>query len=172
MNVELDPESAVRARTHIESQGMVVVGWYHSHPHFLCNPSVRDVENQAGYENHFEGVGVKPFVGAIVSPFYEENTSLSSAISWFHTQIDPGSGGAVPFRLVASVPELDSLSEVLARARSACPRTPRRSRVWWAPACRSSLTRRALWCTRTSPFPRAWTWRASSAIATAASPRA
>ena len=30
-----------------------VVGWYHSHPSFAANPSVRDVESQLKYQVKF-----------------------------------------------------------------------------------------------------------------------
>lgn len=46
VNVEMDPEDQVRVCAHIQDQGMVCVGWYHSHPDFPAIPSVVDIENQ------------------------------------------------------------------------------------------------------------------------------
>ena len=31
-------------------QGYLTVGWYHSHPTFVPDPSVRDIENQSVYQ--------------------------------------------------------------------------------------------------------------------------
>lgn len=47
---EMDPESEMRAREVFAEKGMTVVGWYHSHPTFEPNPSVRDIENQSSYQ--------------------------------------------------------------------------------------------------------------------------
>jgi protein MYSM1 len=46
----MDPESEMRAREVFAEKGMAVVGWYHSHPTFEPNPSVRDIENQSSYQ--------------------------------------------------------------------------------------------------------------------------
>ncbi len=47
---EMDPVSELQAREHFVSRGLGVVGWYHSHPTFEPNPSIRDIENQANYQ--------------------------------------------------------------------------------------------------------------------------
>lgn len=39
--VEMDPESEIETRAAISKRGMVVVGWYHSHPVFIAEPSIR-----------------------------------------------------------------------------------------------------------------------------------
>lgn len=54
-NVEMDPQSAVEVKEAIEREGMRVVGWYHSHPLFQPDPSVRDVENQQQHQHHARG---------------------------------------------------------------------------------------------------------------------
>ncbi|KAF9585522.1 hypothetical protein BGW38_001983 [Lunasporangiospora selenospora] len=66
---ELDPESDVEARSFFSSKGFVVVGWYHSHPTFEPNPSIRDIENQTEHQFMFRRheSGVEPFVGVIIS---------------------------------------------------------------------------------------------------------
>ena len=38
--------SQTEAKERIASMNMQVVGWYHSHPTFEPNPSVRDIETQ------------------------------------------------------------------------------------------------------------------------------
>ena len=49
VNVEMDPMSQHEATSRIEQHGLTVVGWYHSHPVFQPDPSVRDIENQSKY---------------------------------------------------------------------------------------------------------------------------
>ncbi|CAO3600185.1 unnamed protein product [Absidia cylindrospora] len=50
VNVEMDPTSALETRQLIEEKNMVVVGWYHSHPTFVPDPSLVDIENQCNYQ--------------------------------------------------------------------------------------------------------------------------
>lgn len=50
VNVEMDPSSAFEVRQTIEQKNMKVVGWYHSHPTFLPDPSLIDIENQYNYQ--------------------------------------------------------------------------------------------------------------------------
>ncbi|KAJ1560167.1 hypothetical protein HK096_009743 [Nowakowskiella sp. JEL0078] len=57
VHVELDPASAVEVRAEITSLGMRVVGWYHSHPVFIPDPSMIDVENQKNYQTLFKWNG-------------------------------------------------------------------------------------------------------------------
>ena len=47
---EMDPVSETHAREVVAAMNMEVVGWYHSHPTFAPNPSVRDIENQSNYQ--------------------------------------------------------------------------------------------------------------------------
>ena len=47
---EMDPESEMKARDVFAEQGLEVVGWYHSHPTFEPNPSIRDIENEVAYQ--------------------------------------------------------------------------------------------------------------------------
>ena len=95
-NVELDPASEVEMRELVEEQKLRVVGWYHSHPTFVPNPSLIDLLNQKNYQAFFRSadeleeiqveesslaVGEKeglvktssvaePFVGVIVGNIY------------------------------------------------------------------------------------------------------
>ena len=52
-------------RQAIEGRQMQVVGWYHSHPVFAPQPSIRDVQNQTNYQYlfHDPSVNLMPFVG-------------------------------------------------------------------------------------------------------------
>ena len=47
---EMDPVSEMHAREIFAQKGLTTVGWYHSHPTFDPNPSVRDIENQTAYQ--------------------------------------------------------------------------------------------------------------------------
>ena len=70
-NVEMDPTSEMEVRAEILEQGLMIVGWYHSHPVFEASPSVRDIENQRNYQKLFqcERTQLNPFVGAIICTF-------------------------------------------------------------------------------------------------------
>ncbi|PRP81238.1 hypothetical protein PROFUN_02072 [Planoprotostelium fungivorum] len=71
VQVEMDPECEIVVREEIEKSGLRVVGWYHSHPTFQPDPSLRDIENQTNYQNFIreEETLAEPFVGAIVSSY-------------------------------------------------------------------------------------------------------
>ncbi|CAG8452517.1 7398_t:CDS:2 [Diversispora eburnea] len=49
---EMDPASEVAAREVFAEKGLEFVGWYHSHPTFDPQPSIRDIENQTQYQVH------------------------------------------------------------------------------------------------------------------------
>ncbi|KAJ3089351.1 Myb-like, SWIRM and MPN domains 1 [Quaeritorhiza haematococci] len=67
---EMDPESEMRAREVFAAKSLEVVGWYHSHPTFIPDPSIRDIENQAAYQTLFKrDDGSEPFIGMIVTPY-------------------------------------------------------------------------------------------------------
>jgi hypothetical protein len=63
------------------------IGWYHSHPVFQPDPSIRDIENQTNYQNLLKdaNANVEPFVGIIFGPYDirmpTEETTIS--ISFF-----------------------------------------------------------------------------------------
>ena len=65
----MDPCSELAARERIEAKRLRVVGWYHSHPVFPAEPSVRDIENQENYQRLFKEGKAEPFVGVIVAPY-------------------------------------------------------------------------------------------------------
>ncbi|XP_033125940.1 histone H2A deubiquitinase MYSM1-like isoform X2 [Anneissia japonica] len=68
MQCEMDPVSQTEACETIISSGQQVVGWYHSHPTFPPNPSVRDIETQTQFQSWFVQGGA-PFIGVIVNPY-------------------------------------------------------------------------------------------------------
>ncbi|KAL7498376.1 hypothetical protein ACHAWT_006335 [Skeletonema menzelii] len=100
-DVEMDPVSQIYAREAISNHGLSVVGWYHSHPTFQPNPSVTDIENQASYQQLFQGDNEKdddggddddastsaaasPFVGLIIGTYDGQNPTSESVMRWFH----------------------------------------------------------------------------------------
>ncbi|XP_060070374.1 histone H2A deubiquitinase MYSM1-like [Ylistrum balloti] len=76
MQCEMDPVSQTLASEAI-CRNYSVVGWYHSHPTFAPNPSIRDIETQLKFQEWFSKGGSK-FVGVIVSPYNRQNPSLYS----------------------------------------------------------------------------------------------
>lgn len=70
-SVELDAESQVEATAAMEMQGLIPVGWYHSHPIFEPRPSAKDNENQRNYQAlcRDAATGLEPWVGLIMSPY-------------------------------------------------------------------------------------------------------
>eukprot|EP01119_Soliformovum_irregulare_P002238 TRINITY_DN12522_c0_g1_i1.p1 TRINITY_DN12522_c0_g1~~TRINITY_DN12522_c0_g1_i1.p1 ORF type:complete len:725 (-),score=166.28 TRINITY_DN12522_c0_g1_i1:62-2236(-) len=81
-SVEMDPVHSVEVRNRIEQEFKTqVVGWYHSHPNFTPDPSLRDVENHWKNQQMW---GDQPFIGAIVTPWDTHLPSYHSAQLWYH----------------------------------------------------------------------------------------
>ncbi|KAF9110684.1 Myb-like, SWIRM and MPN domains 1 [Mortierella sp. AM989] len=114
LQCEMDPESDVEARYFFSSKGFVVVGWYHSHPTFEPNPSIRDIENQCEHQAMFRrhGTGVEPFVGVIVSPFDPRNLSFLSKFQFLAVseQFDEELNCRIPFRFDREITRMNELS--------------------------------------------------------------
>ena len=88
---------------------MKVVGWYHSHPLFAPQPSIRDVQNQQNYQTlfHDSECNMFPFVGLIVSPYDGRLSSASSALTMFYVEAAAASaGGGIPKRCLYEVHSL------------------------------------------------------------------
>lgn len=66
INVEMDTEDAFAVKEEMQQQGLIIVGWYHSHPTFENTPSILDIENQQSHQRTCE----QRFIGAIVSPYW------------------------------------------------------------------------------------------------------
>ena len=79
MQCEMDPVSQTLASEQISQSGLSVVGWYHSHPTFRPDPSVRDIETQLKLQDWFSKGG-NHFVGVIISPYNPRNPSVSSSV--------------------------------------------------------------------------------------------
>ncbi|CAN9500639.1 unnamed protein product [Ophioblennius macclurei] len=77
LQCEMDPVSQTQACDMLASLGFSVVGWYHSHPTFHPNPSVRDINTQDQFQSYFSRGGA-PFIGMIVSPYDRANSSPHS----------------------------------------------------------------------------------------------
>ncbi|XP_076583037.1 histone H2A deubiquitinase MYSM1 [Chaetodon auriga] len=77
LQCEMDPVSQTQACDVLSSLGFSVVGWYHSHPSFHPNPSVRDINTQDQFQSYFSRGGA-PFIGMIVSPYDPVNRSPHS----------------------------------------------------------------------------------------------
>ncbi|XP_053738935.1 histone H2A deubiquitinase MYSM1 isoform X1 [Synchiropus splendidus] len=77
LQCEMDPVSQTQACEVLTSLGFSVVGWYHSHPTFNPNPSVRDIHTQDQFQSYFSRGGA-PFIGMIVSPYDPSNPSPHS----------------------------------------------------------------------------------------------
>ncbi|KAK3848197.1 MAG: hypothetical protein J3R72DRAFT_361527, partial [Linnemannia gamsii] len=114
LQCEMDPESDVEARFFFSSKGFVVVGWYHSHPTFEPNPSIRDIENQSEHQSMFRRheLNVEPFVGVIVSPFDPRNLSFLSKFQFLSVseQVDARLNCRQPFAYDREITRTNELS--------------------------------------------------------------
>ncbi|XP_052867706.1 MPN domain-containing protein CG4751 [Anopheles cruzii] len=63
-----------------------LVGWYHSHPRFPVQPTLRDCDAQLDYQIRMRGpteASYIPCIGFICSPYDEQNTALESNVMSF-----------------------------------------------------------------------------------------
>ena len=115
VEVELDPESVPAIVETLTANGERVVGWYHSHPVFATQPSLRDIENQFAYQLMFssdaDAQESAPFVGAIVGPYDEENDSSASDVRMFHCVLSAVDDEPEPFELTRAAEEDDVVGE-------------------------------------------------------------
>ena len=95
---------------------MQVVGWYHSHPVFAPQPSIRDVQNQANYQYlfHDASVNLMPFIGVIVSPYDTRLSSSSSSMTMFYVEPNANVAGGAPKRITYCVHSLHPPPETAA----------------------------------------------------------
>ncbi|XP_046464579.1 MPN domain-containing protein-like isoform X2 [Daphnia pulex] len=66
----------------IESAGLCLVGWYHSHPLSPPTPTVQDIDSQLEYQLKLKGTGdqgYRPCVAMISSPFHHAEPSQSTS---------------------------------------------------------------------------------------------
>nr|CCA21735.1 metalloprotease family M67A putative [Albugo laibachii Nc14] len=133
-DVEMDPESELLVRNIITQVELEVVGWYHSHPTFAPDPSVRDIENQTSYQHLFQRgcqlpdtspclptgtekavnqtwTSVEPFVGLIVGTYDTTRSDPVSLFRYFHTRADDCTSSCtktqsvcLPYEFTPSIP--------------------------------------------------------------------
>ncbi|XP_006267561.1 deubiquitinase MYSM1 isoform X1 [Alligator mississippiensis] len=80
LQCEMDPVSQTQASETLAVRGYSVIGWYHSHPAFDPNPSIRDIDTQAKYQSYFSRGGAM-FIGMIISPYNRNNPLPYSQIT-------------------------------------------------------------------------------------------
>lgn len=136
-DVEMDPGSEIELREIIQNAQLEVVGWYHSHPAFAPDPSVRDIENQGNYQNLFARrtrvansnvkpgfieVVSEPFVGLIVGTYDTRRDTPVSLFRYFHVRKEKVSSSdqrdiKMPYELVPSSRHYRSVLQSEKRAK-------------------------------------------------------
>ncbi|XP_073936078.1 deubiquitinase MYSM1 isoform X2 [Castor canadensis] len=99
LQCEMDPVSQTQASETLAVRGYSVIGWYHSHPAFDPNPSLRDIDTQAKYQSYFSRGGAK-FIGMIVSPYNLNNPLPYSQITCLviSEEISPDGSYRLPYK--------------------------------------------------------------------------
>lgn len=101
--VDVDPLSEMEAAEFFERRGVRMAGWYHSHPNFEPNPSLRDLETQTMYQGLFRnavaGSTVEPFVGLIVNPYMAKTESSSHMECFYMAPLLNPLAERLPYRL-------------------------------------------------------------------------
>ncbi|XP_055386110.1 MPN domain-containing protein CG4751 [Condylostylus longicornis] len=89
-NTKYDREKAPDVEKLIQKEIMkdqlIVCGWYHSHPKFQSQPTLRDCDSQLDYQIKMRGpseVTYTPCIGYIFSPYFDENEDYQSNITAF-----------------------------------------------------------------------------------------
>ncbi|XP_060087877.1 deubiquitinase MYSM1 [Heteronotia binoei] len=102
LQCEMDPVSQTQASETLAARGYSIIGWYHSHPAFDSNPSIRDIDTQAKYQNYFSRGG-SMFVGVIISPYNRNNPLPYSQITCLVISDESSSDGSyrLPYKFEA-----------------------------------------------------------------------
>jgi hypothetical protein len=85
----MDPGAEVTTREEIEKMGLVVVGWYHSHPTFEPMPSVIDITNHAIHQGHNRNIDHVQEYDAPPRPGRSAKTEVERSVD-----VGNGSGGS------------------------------------------------------------------------------
>ncbi|KAJ6662589.1 hypothetical protein lerEdw1_011726 [Lerista edwardsae] len=93
LQCEMDPVSQTQASEALAARGYSIIGWYHSHPAFDPNPSIRDIDTQAKYQSYFSRGG-SMFVGVIISPYNQNNPLPYSQMTCLVIGDETSSNGA------------------------------------------------------------------------------
>lgn len=73
---DMCPISQAKAAELIDSKGLDILGWFHSHPTFAPEPSQQDLETQQSVQ---QWIGNKrPCIGVILSPFSLNGALIAS----------------------------------------------------------------------------------------------
>ncbi|XP_072173020.1 uncharacterized protein [Diadema setosum] len=112
MQCEMDPVSQTEACLAIQESGCSVIGWYHSHPTFAPNPSIRDIETQTDFQEWFSQDGERPFIGVIVSP-YHSRQHVHSKVNCITVSRQWSSNGHTwkPYKFDFSIYQSDQVEE-------------------------------------------------------------
>uniref|UniRef100_H3CL25 Myb-like, SWIRM and MPN domain-containing protein 1 n=1 Tax=Tetraodon nigroviridis TaxID=99883 RepID=H3CL25_TETNG len=119
LQCEMDPVSQTQACDVLSSLGLSVVGWYHSHPTFHPNPSVRDINTQDQFQSYFSRGGA-PFIGMIVSPYDAANPSPHSQTTCLlvRESQEPSGSQKLPYRFdFKSSPDTPDWEQTMRRAQ-------------------------------------------------------
>lgn len=121
-SVELDPVSQSEATEQMAKEGLIAVGWYHSHPKFEARPSNKDNENQRNHQAHVgrgHKPGFEPWIGVIVGPYDEQLPTPASQIrAWI---VRTQNMASVPFNIkYKKQPEKATITPELMKQVEAC----------------------------------------------------
>ncbi|XP_036899042.1 deubiquitinase MYSM1 isoform X2 [Sturnira hondurensis] len=99
LQCEMDPVSQTQASETLAVRGYSVIGWYHSHPAFDPNPSLRDIDTQAKYQSYFSRGGAK-FIGMIISPYNRNNPLPYSQVTCLviSDEVSPDGSYRLPYK--------------------------------------------------------------------------
>ncbi|NXY82083.1 MYSM1 deubiquitinase, partial [Alcedo cyanopectus] len=99
LQCEMDPVSQTQASETLAARGFSVIGWYHSHPAFDPNPSIRDIDTQAKYQSYFSRGGAM-FIGMIISPYNRNNPLPYSQMTCLviSDEISPDGSYRLPYK--------------------------------------------------------------------------
>lgn len=112
---EMDPVSELEAAVYFEEHSMQIVGWYHSHPVFEPDPSIRDIENQWNYQRLFTENQFSPFIGVIVNPFRIDRSGVETSkfrFIYISREFHPSSEYRIPLECIVSPTECEFAAEL------------------------------------------------------------
>ncbi|EQC27854.1 hypothetical protein, variant [Saprolegnia diclina VS20] len=163
-DVEMDPASELEVRQLIEESHLDVVGWYHSHPTFAPDPSIRDIENQASHQELFnEMAHAHPFVGLIVGTYDAKRMDPVGLFRYFHVRGEKINGRSkaplmyFPFELAAKTRRYKPRA-IAAPDASASPNVLQRLRTGYGESIRGCVEQVIRLLAYYKSFPRRTRW--------------
>lgn len=90
-NKDSAPTVEDNVRISMEQRGLVLAGWYHSHPKCQPDPSLKDIESQMEYQHQLKGSPntFQPCFAIIVSPFICRFPGKTSELQAFYIMPPP-----------------------------------------------------------------------------------